>query len=432
MPHLQLHDASFTLALGETRVGWGSDADVRLPDNDHARSAIAVITLSADGKAAVRSGTGDDRVVVNGVPVGREAAPLLHGDRLTIHGCELRFADEAMSGATGEMPAFSPTHVAVPSVGVLEARSGGRLMSMIDGREYRLGESPLRIGRDASCDIVVASPKVSRHHARIDALPNGGGDEIVDQSRHGVFVNDGRVRDRVALGRGDTIQIGDESFRFHADAAPSLAPRSLNEVPSLQSTGATPRAKGPARGTLTPAGVSEVSPTRAGTLASLTILNPGPSRGTRFDLIAPLSHVGRGAYNDVAVLDESVSDSHAKIQRRDNSWWVVDIDSTNGTYVNGTRVVGEAPLTSGSDVRFGGVKMSFVTVGDAQRADGATRVIVGLRAPDPQRAAPRVTSAQQAIDQGAANDSTSRRPMAVWLALAALAAILVYLVLQGR
>ncbi len=439
MPHLQLHDASYSLAVGETRVGWGDDADLRLPDVDDARSAIAVITLSPEGIAAVRSDAhgegdgGEERVLVNGVPVGggREAAPLLHGDRLTIHGCELRFADEAMSGDTGEFPALAPTHVAVPSVGVLDARSGGRLISMVDGREYRVGGSPLVIGRDASCDIVIASPKVSRRHAELRALPDDGGYEIIDHSRMGLLVNDGRVKDRVALGRGDMIQIGDESFRFGADSEPSAPPRELSDVPSLQRTGATPVAKRGAVSTLTPAGVSAVTPTRPGTLASLTILNPGPSRGTRFDLIAPLSHVGRGAYNDVAVLDESVSESHAKIQRRDDGWWVVDMDSTNGTYVNGKRVGGEALLTSGSDVRFGGIKMSFHTVGEAPRNDGATRVIVGIRAPDPQRVAAPVTPTK-GEERGAADDTRGGGSRIVWIVLAALAAIFVYLVLQGR
>ena len=431
MPHLQHHDASFALALGETRVGWGGDADVRLPDGQLTRSAVVIITVSPEGTATLRPSPGDDRVLVNGVPVGREAAPLLHGDRLTIHDCELRFADEAMAGDTGEMPAVSATHVAVPSVGVLDARSRGRLVSLIDGREYPVEREGLTLGRDASCDIVIPSPTVSRRHARVEALADGGGFAIVDTSRHGVLVNDGRVSGRVALGRGDTIQIGSESFRFHAESEPSDAPKVLAEVPSLQSTAAILSVKRPAPG---PAqdGVPATAPRRAGTLASLEILNPGPTRGTRFDLVAPLSHVGRGAYNDVVIGDESVSDAHAKIQSRDGAWWIVDMDSTNGSYVNGTRIYGEAPLGRDADVRFGGVKMSFRTVGGLQRLSGETRVIVGLRAPDPQRASSRPFSHPKAAGVTRTDDRPSRVPLLAGIALAAFAAIFVYLVLQGR
>ncbi|MBK8056417.1 MAG: FHA domain-containing protein [Gemmatimonadetes bacterium] len=109
----------------------------------------------------------------------------------------------------------------------------------------------------------------------------------------------------------------------------------------------------------------------------LEILNEGPEKGKRFELIAPLSHVGRGDHNDVAIRDESVSESHAKIQRREDAWYIVDMDSTNGTYVAGSRVYGEAKVSSGGDVRFGGVKMLFRTMGGGQRATGETRVIGG-------------------------------------------------------
>jgi pSer/pThr/pTyr-binding forkhead associated (FHA) protein len=244
-------------------------------------------------------------------------------------------------------------------------------------------------------------------------------------------VNDGRVHGRVAIGRGDTIQIGTESFRFHADVEPSDPPKVLAEVPSLQTTAAIVAVKRPPPGPAQ-AGVPATTSRRPGTLAALEILNPGPTRGTRFDLVAPLSHVGRGSYNDVVIADESVSDAHAKIQRRESEWWIVDMDSTNGTYVNGARIFGEAPLGRDADVRFGGVKMSFRTVGGVQRMTGETRVIVGLRAPDPQRASARDSSPAHPSGSTSTEARPSRAPILAGIALAALAATFVYLVLQGR
>ena len=101
---------------------------------------------------------------------------------------------------------------------------------------------------------------------------------------------------------------------------------------------------------------------------------------------SPLAHVGRGAHNDLIVSDESVSDSHAKLQRREDGWYVVDMGSTNGTYVGGRRIEGEAPLIGAPDVRFGGVKFIF-RVPDGAKAGNAsqTRAIASFKI-DPRKA----------------------------------------------
>ena len=96
--------------------------------------------------------------------------------------------------------------------------------------------------------------------------------------------------------------------------------------------------------------------------ATLEMRNEGPAKGSLFSLRTPLAHVGRGAHNDICLSDESVSETHAKLQRREDGWYLVDMDSTNGTYVGGTRVVGERKLEGSPDIRFGGVKMRFAIV----------------------------------------------------------------------
>jgi pSer/pThr/pTyr-binding forkhead associated (FHA) protein len=100
-------------------------------------------------------------------------------------------------------------------------------------------------------------------------------------------------------------------------------------------------------------------------LATLEIANEGPLKGTRFDLRLPLTHVGRAPHNDVVLESESVSGSHAKLQRRDDGWFVVDMGSTNGTYVDGRRIDGEAALGGAADLRFGDLKLAFRVTGDA-------------------------------------------------------------------
>ena len=113
-------------------------------------------------------------------------------------------------------------------------------------------------------------------------------------------------------------------------------------------------------------------------LATLEIINEGPMKGRVFKIFTPLSNVGRGSHNDVAVVDDSVSDSHAKVLRKDGNWFVVDQGSTNGTYVGGRRVQGEQQLVGAPDVRFGNVKLTFRPAAGVQDAAGGTRAIAAL------------------------------------------------------
>jgi pSer/pThr/pTyr-binding forkhead associated (FHA) protein len=95
----------------------------------------------------------------------------------------------------------------------------------------------------------------------------------------------------------------------------------------------------------------------------------------KFDLHAALTNIGRGEHNDIAIRDESISDSHAKLQKRADGWWIVDQGSTNGTYVGGRRVQGEQKLEGSPDIRFGGIKMTFRPAATAESAGGSTKAI---------------------------------------------------------
>jgi hypothetical protein len=62
-----------------------------------------------------------------------------------------------------------------------------------------------------------------------------------------------------------------------------------------------------------------------------------------------LAHIGRAPCNDVVIVDGSVSETHAELQRREDSWNLMDLDSTNGTYAGGGRLSSEFRLTAGAD-----------------------------------------------------------------------------------
>lgn len=423
MPYLQLRDARYPLAVGENRISQSPDADIRIPEGPGTNaSAAAVISLSKGGAATVHRPAAEGPVALNGVPVGAEPSPLLHGDRLSLGGSELHYADEALLGDTVEMPAVTEGPPAKAGPTVADSRSAGRLVSLVDGREYLVPTTGLTIGRDVSCDVVLVDPSVSRNHATIHATSQGY--RIRDDSTNGVFVNGARVVSELPLGRGDTVRIGTDEFRFYALSAVAQGQLDLAAVPGLQKTMAFPALKRPETSDAPVPAAGEASKP---VLAVLEITNEGPSKGMRLNISSPLAHVGRAAHNDVVIVDESVSETHAKLQRRDDTWYLMDLDSTNGTYAGGGRLLTEFRLTPGCDVRFGGVKTVFRPLAEADHLSGSTRVIAGIRAPDPKRASQRTPlfTQLQAEEQPATG---SRLPL---LILAAAVGIAVYMFLRG-
>jgi pSer/pThr/pTyr-binding forkhead associated (FHA) protein len=63
--------------------------------------------------------------------------------------------------------------------------------------------------------------------------------------------------------------------------------------------------------------------------------------------------VGRAASCDVVLADTYVSNVHARIYDRDGGWWLEDLGSTNGTYMNRTRVQQPTAVGPGDEVKLG-------------------------------------------------------------------------------
>lgn len=171
-------------------------------------------------------------------------------------------------------------------------------------------------------------------------------------------------------------------------------------------------------------------------LAVLESTNEGPGKGTLYELRSPLGHVGRGAHNDVRLSDESVSETHAKLQKRDDGWYVVDMDSTNGTYVGGSRVAGERKLEGSPDLRFGGLKFRFKALGAGSAAEveaKGTRAIAAVPRASTSAAPSVERQAAPAASKQSAPPASSGVPAWIWIvaALVVVAAVAFFL-LKGR
>ena len=84
----------------------------------------------------------------------------------------------------------------------------------------------------------------------------------------------------------------------------------------------------------------------------------GLEPGERLDLFGGLS-IGRGAEADVRIEDRFASGIHCRVYSRGPSYYVEDMNSTNGTFLNGGQLRGEAVLSDLDEVRIGDTEFRF-------------------------------------------------------------------------
>ena len=92
-------------------------------------------------------------------------------------------------------------------------------------------------------------------------------------------------------------------------------------------------------------------------MAKLVIRNQGMT-GRTFDLNVDRTTVGRVEENTFQIADASVSSRHAEILLRGSEILVRDLNSTNGTFLNGEKI-SEALLKPGQTLRFGQVELKI-------------------------------------------------------------------------
>lgn len=91
------------------------------------------------------------------------------------------------------------------------------------------------------------------------------------------------------------------------------------------------------------------------------IVEPRQHRGASFTLSNTLT-LGRVDDNDIALDDDTfMSSHHARIEVRPEGVWVVDLESTNGTFVNGQRVTGDRSLRKGDRLQVGSTVLEVRT-----------------------------------------------------------------------
>jgi pSer/pThr/pTyr-binding forkhead associated (FHA) protein len=96
-------------------------------------------------------------------------------------------------------------------------------------------------------------------------------------------------------------------------------------------------------------------PAELGRLVVVAAPHGEPPAGSSFPLDAVTS-LGRDVNNTIVVDDPFASSDHSVLTFRGRAWYVEDLDSTNGTYVNGVPVERVAPLGFGDELQVGEVR----------------------------------------------------------------------------
>jgi ABC-type multidrug transport system ATPase subunit/pSer/pThr/pTyr-binding forkhead associated (FHA) protein len=179
-------------------------------------------------------------------------------------------------------------------------------------------DGSITIGRDQGADVYLGDSQVSRRHAVV--APTVDGWVLTDYSRNGVFV-DGRRVNRLLVTAPTVLTLGQSRGGREVSLAPCGAdngPLQAREPPPTHARRSTVHAADGARMT-----------------------------------------IGRSPDNDIVLDDLLVSRRHATMLRGPDGWRIVDVDSANGTYLNG-RPVTDAGVTEGDVLGVGHALLHLV------------------------------------------------------------------------
>ena len=85
----------------------------------------------------------------------------------------------------------------------------------------------------------------------------------------------------------------------------------------------------------------------------------GPEAGRTYSLAPEATVLGRQHDSTICLLGRAISRHHARITRENDGWVIEDLDSSNGTFLNG-EMINAAKLRHGDTVGVGDCKLEFI------------------------------------------------------------------------
>jgi pSer/pThr/pTyr-binding forkhead associated (FHA) protein/tetratricopeptide (TPR) repeat protein len=212
------------------------------------------------------------------------------------------------------------------------------------GQEFSLEKiEDVYIGNRRDCGIRIKDKHLSNVHARI--VVENGKAKIADMnSANGTELNGNLLKPQelVLLNDDDTIKIGETVLRYQKLAE-------ISEIFQRPSTTVMPSS-----------------------LLGRLKIEAGENVGTEYDVRHGIT-IGKNEGNDIQLSDEFVSDNHAKITIAEGIVYITDLNSTNGTKVNGRLIPSNQPyeLASGDTITFGNETLQLELFDNAQAAEMA-------------------------------------------------------------
>ncbi len=102
----------------------------------------------------------------------------------------------------------------------------------------------------------------------------------------------------------------------------------------------------------------------------------GPDRGKKMDLGRKAIRIGKKEDNDFILTDNTVSRHHLQIEQKSDSFLLKDLESTNGTTINGMRIK-EAYLSPGDQIALGNTKIEFLAFDEKVQMEPSARTSLG-------------------------------------------------------
>ncbi len=195
-----------------------------------------------------------------------------------------------------------------------------RLVDLNDSAITDITHWETSIGKSRSNDIVLPFPAVARFHAVIAKKRRDWMITDTSETEAGVLLNGQKIESNAVIENGDVISIGSIQLRFECDEALSAESRQKMRTAVQQAPAAV------AYGVLV-----DIHTKRPIYLKSEDVL------------------VGRGNDCDIQIMSQTVSQHHARIHQTSRGWAVSDLDSHNGTKLNG-RYINQPQLIFDEDM----------------------------------------------------------------------------------
>jgi ABC transport system ATP-binding/permease protein len=304
----------YLVGTGSVTIGRAQDNLLRLDDPQISRYH-ARLNCNIDHVWTIIDLGSAEKTSVNGIellpriPLGLENEDLIQLGNFTLRFCLLSDteiahnplpASQPVTYVAQAMPSGKTVMAAIAPIPTLEITTPNWT------NQFALSQEQHILGRDPASDIVVDAPAVSSQHASLKRTLAGY--EIIDLNSLNGLAIEGRLIKQKLLQPGDTLQIG----------------TSVTLVYSLKSL---QESSGPEK-----------------------VLNLRKS--DRWSL-------GRDATNDTVIDHPNVSRFHARIERKGGSLYIFDLNSTNGTFVNGQQISGEYSLKPGDMINIGPSRLTF-------------------------------------------------------------------------